>query len=104
MSSTYYFTYQSDFVECDGNETAYFLCRKVPNDCSEFKNDSSTTSGTPSRKKRQTFYEASLDKVFVSSEKVKYEQIAKRSQQSATENFKKMNLEKSYKSLFEILW
>ena len=102
--TSYYFAYYADFVKCDGNETAYFLCRKVPHDCSEFKNGSSATPGTGMRKKRQIYNEASLDKVFVPSEKLKYEQIAKRSQQSATENFKKMNLEKSYKSLFEILW
>ena len=105
INATYPSYYEVDFVKCDGEAQAHFLCRKVPNDCSELSSGTGGGTQAAGRKKRQAaLEEASLDKVFVKEKKQKYDKIAKRSQQSASENFKKMNLEKSYKSLFEILW
>ena len=104
INSTYTFYFEVDFVKCDGEDQAYFLCRKVPNDCSELGGTGGGTQAAGRKKRQVAEEEASLDKVFVKEQKQKYEKIAKRSQQSASENFKKMNLEKSYKSLFEILW
>ena len=104
INSTYTFYFEVDFVKCDGDDQAHFLCRKVPNDCSELSGTGGGTQAAGRKKRQAALEEASLDKVFVKEKKQKYDKIAKRSQQSASENFKKMNLEKSYKSLFEILW
>ena len=90
-------------VDCDGNHEAYFICWKKPMDCSAI--DGSAPGAAGRRKRSDTEpVEASLDKVFDPAKKLKYENIAKAAKVANEENFKKMNLEKSYKSLFEILW
>ena len=72
-------------------------------DCSAI--DGSAPGAAGRRKRSDTEpVEASLDKVFDPAKKLKYENIAKAAKVANEENFKKMNLEKSYKSLFEILW
>ena len=84
-SPTHYYS----IVDC--NETAHHLCRKMPVDCLNLK-----------RRKRST--KASLDRVFVPAEKLIYEEAVNQIQKSYSENFKKMNLQKSYPNLFQILW
>ena len=62
--------------------------------------------GTPQRKKRNVpaVPTPTLDSAFVNSKKIIAEETAKKSRTSYNQNFKSMNLQKSYKSLFEILW
>ena len=84
---THYYT----LVDC--NETAYHLCRKTPVDCLNLN----------SRHKRSTT-KASLDRVFVPAVKQIYDEAIKKIRQSYSENFKKMDLQKSYPNLFQILW
>ena len=96
-------------VDCDGkdNHEAYFLCQKKPVDCSAidgYGNDTENNAGRRRKRSDTEPVEASLDKVFDPAKKLKYENIAKDAKVAYEEDFKKMNLEKSYKSLFEILW
>jgi hypothetical protein len=86
-------------VECDDINPAYYLCYQTPVNCSELE---PAVQGV--RKKRQSYEDASLDAVFVHSKKVQMDLIAKRARATYSENFKKMNLQKSFGSLFEILW
>ena len=94
-------------VDCEGkdNHEAYFLCWKKPVDCSALDGYTNETDVGRRRKRSDTEpEEASLDKVFNPATKLKYENIAKDAKIAYEQDFKKMNLEKSYKSLFEILW
>ena len=96
-------------VDCEGkdNHEAYFLCWKKPVDCSAldgYTNDNETDVGRRRKRSDTEREEASLDKVFNPATKLKYENIAKDAKIAYEQDFKKMNLEKSYKSLFEILW
>ena len=102
----YLYYYNYTIVDCNTDSEAYYLCRKSPLDCSGI-NGTATGSGSGYRRKRsagETEKEPSLDKVFNLPKKKKYDDIAFKSQETYKENFKKMNLEKSYESLFEILW
>ena len=86
-------------VDCNGPTEAYRLCFREPKNCTaEAIID---TQGT--RRKRQT-NGGSLDDVFSPSKKIERETKAKEARAAYSNNFKKMNLQKSYTSLFEILW
>ena len=88
-------------VRCDDpdEKSVYNLCFRAPMFCN-------STSETPApRKKRQgSAVSVSLDSVFIPARRQELDQNAARSRASFLENFRRMNLEKSYKSLFEILW
>ena len=104
---SYLYYYNYTIVECNTDDEAYYLCRKSPLDCSTLTGSGSGTGSGAARRKRlagETEKEPSLDKVFNLPKKKKYDDIAIKSQETYKENFKKMNLEKSYENLFEILW
>ena len=126
--TTGYFEYS--VLECTPGLQAYELCIREKVDCEELHPDpvagsgygpspppgtgtstgtvSGTTQppGTPQRKKRNVpaVPTPTLDSAFVNSKKIIAEETAKKSRTSYNQNFKSMNLQKSYKSLFEILW
>ena len=65
------------------------------------------TTGWPGRRKRQVEgndAEGTLDTVFLETKKNEREKQAKEAQEAYASNFRKMNLQKSYSSLFEIMW
>ena len=85
--------YSYKLVDCDGDQEAYSLCIKEPQ---------------TKRRKRETeeLPEASLDAFFKNKDqsKLKLEDNASEAKAKYKANFMKMNLEKSYAALFEILW
>ena len=91
-----------DLVDCDGSTEAYRICFRQPVNCSA--SDQTLQSG---RKKRENDpSEASLDNIFKNKKTsgLKLESNANQAKAAYKESFKKMNLDKSYPSLFEILW
>ena len=94
--------YFYDLVDCDGSTEAYRICFRQPVNCSA--SDQTQTNGRKRRETDQT--EASLDNIFKNkkSSGLKLESSANQAKAAYKEDFKKMNLDKSYPSLFEILW
>merc|ERR1711971_785697 len=90
-----------DLVDCDGSTEAYRICFRQPVNCSA---SDQTPAGRKKRQNDQT--EASLDKIFKNKKTsgLKLESSANQAKAAYKESFKKMNLDKSYPSLFEILW
>ena len=100
-----YFNYT--LVDCETSPIeAERICFRFPNSCSnETLTGPTGPTGPAGRKKRQAQEEeGSLDIVFLPSKQVERENIAKQARASYATNFRKMNLQKSYPSLFEILW
>ena len=126
-----YFEY--NVFECEPGIKAHELCIRHKVDCGELYDDppDGTSIGTPGsgsgttlppgggpggsspspvtgRKKRMVGKDGApaptLDSVFVNTKKILAEEKALKSRVSYNQNFKSMNLQKSYKSLFEILW
>ena len=116
-----YFEYS--VFNCQPGIQAYELCIREKVDCELLHSDGTSQQGygggtqgpgntSPSpplrRKKRQLHAAASptptLDSVFVQAKKILAEESALKSRASYNQNFRSMNLQKSYKSLFEILW
>ena len=91
-----------DLVDCDGSTEAYRICFRQPVNCSA--SDETRTGGRKRRETDQT--EASLDSIFRNKKTsgLKLESSANQAKAAYKESFKKMNLDKSYPSLFEILW
>ena len=91
-----------DLVDCDGSTEAYRICFRQPVNCSA--SDQTQTNGRRKRQNDQT--EASLDNIFKNKKTsgLKLESNANQAKAAYKESFKKMNLDKSYPSLFEILW
>jgi hypothetical protein len=90
--------YNYTVVDCDDNNPAFYLCYREPVNCS-------ADDGLPAaRRKRALVGDATLDAVFVHSKKMENNVLAERARSTYSENFKKMNLQKSFGSLFEILW
>ena len=93
-----------DLVDCDGPAEAYRLCIREPQDCSVGK----PNDGIGNRKKREANQDkvASLDWIFKNQKTAKSNLKIEANKAKGTyqESFKKMDLQKSYPSLFEILW
>ena len=98
-----YARYSYGLVDCDGDHEAYRLCIREPKDCS-----SGSPSNVGKRKKRELNQqkEPSLDWIFKDERKskLKLKNEAQKAERIYKENFKKMDLQKSYPALFEILW
>ena len=116
-------------IDCD-SETSTFVCVKKPQDCSRFSKSGGgnlmedyfshinkdcfqesehhsyliLSFYCSAIDKRSTQEDASLDRVFVLEKKIKYEAEVQAFRQSFKETFKKIDLAKSFPSLFEILW
>ena len=91
-----------DLVDCDGSTEAYRICFRQPVNCS-----ASEETLPAGRKRRETDQsEATLDNIFKNKRTsgLKLESDANQAKAAFKESFKKMNLDKSYPSLFEILW
>ena len=104
------FTY--DIFQCSDSMLAQNVCVKERVNCTA---QSQTDQGAPAgrRRRRQVDQgvggdegnkEPTLDMIFVPNKKKKLEQRTRQTRQAYKDNFKKMDLKKSYKSLFEILW
>ena len=93
-----------DLVDCDGPDEAYRLCIREPRDCSAVK----PYDGISNKKKREANQDkvASLDWIFKDQKRSKssLKMEANKAKGTYRESFKKMDLEKSYPALFEILW
>ena len=98
-----YARYSYGLVDCDGDHEAYRLCIREPKDCS-----SGSPSNVGKRKKRELNQqkEPSLDWIFKDERKskLKLKNEAQKAERNYKKNFKKMDLQKSYPALFEILW
>ena len=108
-------------IDCE-SETSSFICVKKPQDCSGFSKSGGGTYFNDQDflddficifcfihnhlgiDKRSTQEVGSLDRVFVLEKKIKYEAEVQAFRQSFKETFKKIDLVKSFPSLFEILW
>ena len=93
-----------DLVDCDGPAEAYRICIREPKDCSAGK----PYDGIGNRKKREANQDkvATLDWIFKNQKRAKSSLKIEANKAKGTyrESFKKMDLEKSYPALFEILW
>ena len=115
-----YGTFTYNIFECDDSMLAQNVCFKERVNCT-----AQAQPPTPpgDRKKRQADVwegewedeggddavggerkDPTLDMIFVPKKKKQLEQRTKQTRQAYKDNFKKMDLKKSYKSLFEILW
>ena len=91
-----------DLVDCYGSTEAYRICFRQPVNCS-----ASEQTQPAGRKRRATDpTEATLDNIFKNKRTsgFKLESNANQAKAAYKESFKKMDLDKSYPSLFEILW
>ncbi len=87
-------------VDCDDvSQMASTLCVKYPVNCSEVANGNYTGGLT-----KRAIKESNLDDVFVKTKRIKRENEAQKARAAFAANFRKMDLKKSYPSLFEILW
>ena len=86
--------FRYELTDCDTSKYRR-ICWRAEHDCSW---------GRRKRQVDESEAEGTLDTVFLESKKIEREKKAKEAQEAYAHNFKKMNLEKSYSSLFEIMW